>query len=275
MTGSLLITFREGLEAFLVVGIILSYLARVDMKKYSKWVFLGAGLGLAFAFALALLFQLVYTGYKSAIGELYLKVSIMGFAALVLSYMVVWMSKNSRHIKGNIEKKLDQAISVGGIFSLVLMAFLAILREGFETVLFLGALYGDQMGGEVLTGGIIGLVIAFAVTLTVFRGLKSVPLKFFFKVTGGLIILIAGGLIVNMIGVMQDINILPVIGGHLYDIGWIMEDSSAVGIFFKALFGYTHSPSLMQAVSYCGYLAFFTWLLNRRDIQPVEKGAHV
>ncbi len=274
MTGALLITFREGLEAFLVVGIILSYLARVDMKKHSKWVFLGAGLGLAFAFVMALVFQLVYTGYKSAIGELYLKVIIMGLASVVLSYMVIWMSKNSRHIKGNIEKKLDQAISVGGIFSLVLMAFLAILREGFETVLFLGAIYGDQMGREALAGGLLGLLLAFTVTLTVFRGLRSVPLKFFFKVTGGLIILIAGGLIVNMIGVMQDINILPVIGGRLYDMGWIMEDSSSVGIFFKALFGYTHSPSLMQAVSYCGYLAFFSWLLNRSGALPVENGAH-
>ncbi|VAX16465.1 hypothetical protein MNBD_NITROSPINAE01-477 [hydrothermal vent metagenome] len=263
MTGGLLITFREGLEAFLVVGIILSYLARVNLKKYNKWVYCGAGLGVLSAFILALFFQLVYTGFQSAMAELYIKVTIMSFAVLVLTYMLVWMAKNSSEIKGAVEQKLDRIVSTGSIMALVFMAYLAILREGFETVLFLGALYGSDLGSDALYGSVIGLFLAFAVTLTIFKGMKKVPIKRFFQITGALILVIAAGLLNNTIGIMQDINILPVVVSSLFDISWIMSDSSDVGIFFKALFGYTSAPSLLQVTTYLTYLTCAAYFLGR------------
>jgi high-affinity iron transporter len=262
MTGGFLITFREGLEAFLVIGIILSCLSRAGLTSYYKWIFGGAFLGVAGAFALAVVMQIFLSGFGGSEWEIYIKIGIMGFAVAVLSYMVVWMSSNARHIKGHVERKLDEAVSAGSVFALVFMAFLAVLREGFETVLFLGALYGDEMGAGVLNGGILGLVAAFAVTWGVFRGLKSLPVNTFFKITGALIVLIAAGLLTNMIGVLQDIKLIPMLTAEIYDISWLLSEDSEVGIFFKALFGYTSSPSVLQAVAYIGYVVATFFLLK-------------
>lgn len=274
MTAGLLITFREGLEAFLVVGIILSYLGRCNQKKCNKWVYLGVFLGLLGAFFLGFLFQIYYNGFESKIGELYLKVGIMGFAVVVLTYMVIWMSKNGRSIKGDLEKNIERVISTGSMVSLVFMSFLAILREGFETVLFLGALFGNEMDAPVFYGGALGLVIALVVTIALFKGLRNIPIKTFFNITGGLVMIIAAGLLVNMIGILQDIHLLPVLKPALFDLSWLMLDSSEVGIFFKALFGYTHSPSLIQVISYISYFAVImlfssSWdklLLRKREV---------
>lgn len=262
MTAGLLITFREGLEAFLVVGIILSYLGRCNMKKCNKWVYLGAFLGLLGAFFLGFLFQIYYTGFESTLGELYLKVGIMGFAIVILTYMVIWMSRNGRNIKGDLEKNLERVVSTGSMVALVLMAFLAILREGFETVLFLGALFGNEMDAPVFYGGAMGLVIAMVVTIAIFKGMRNIPIKKFFNITGSLIMLIAAGLLTNMIGILQDIQLLPVLKPAIFDLSWLMVDSSEIGIFFKALFGYTHNPSLIQVISYVSYFAVIMLLFN-------------
>ncbi len=273
MSAGLLITFREGLEAFLVVGIILTYLGRCNQKQCNKWVYAGVFLGLLSAFVLGYLFQVYYNGFESKIGELYLKVGIMGFAVVILTYMVIWMSKNSRNIKGDLEKNLERVISTGSVLALVFMSFLAILREGFETVLFLGALFGNEMNAPVFYGGALGLVIALTVTIALFKGMRNIPIKTFFNITGGLVMVIAAGLLVNMIGILQDIHLLPVLKPAVFDLSWLMIDSSEVGIFFKALFGYTHSPSLIQLISYLSYFAvitlfFSSWgkLLRKREV---------
>lgn len=265
MAAGLLITFREGLEAFLIVGIILTYLGRCNLKQHNKWVYLGVILGLFSAFLLGFVFQLYYNGFERSLGELHIKVGIMGFAVVVLTSMVIWMSRNGRDIKGNLEKDLDRAISTGSVLTLVLMSYLAILREGFETVLFLGALFGDEMQAPVFYGGALGLVLAVAVSIAIFKGMRNFPLKTFFNITGALIMLIAAGLLTNMIGILQDIHLVPVLKPALFDVGWLMIDSSEIGIFFKALFGYTHSPSLIQVISYVSYFAVILLSLSSWD----------
>ncbi len=277
MTAGLLITFREGLEAFLVVGILLAYLGRMNLKRYNKWIYLGVFLGLISAFGIGILFQVYYSGFESKLGELYLKIAIMGFAVVILTYMVIWMSKNARNLKAGIEKNLETAVTTGSVITLVAMAYLAILREGFETVLFLGAVFGDDMQAPVFYGGALGLILSLAVTIALFRGMRRIPIRLFFKVTGYLILIISAGLLTNMIGIMQDIKIIPQVVPSLFDISFIMNDSSEVGIFFKALFGYTHSPSLLQAVVYTSYFAVTVWILNYkpRAQKEMEEAATV
>jgi high-affinity iron transporter len=145
------------------------------------------------------------------------------------------------------------------------MSYLAILREGFETVLFLGALFGNDMDAPVFYGGAMGLVIALIVTIALFKGMRNIPIKTFFNITGGLVMVIAAGLLVNMIGILQDINLLPVLKPAIFDLSWLMIDSSEVGIFFKALFGYTHAPSLIQVLSYLSYFAAITMFFSSWD----------
>ncbi|MDH5639494.1 MAG: FTR1 family protein [Nitrospinota bacterium] len=260
----MLISFREGLEAFLVVGIILAYLGRMGMLSLRKWVYLGVGLGVFAAFALAFVFQVVLSGFESSLMEKYLKAGIMGFAVIVLTYVMAWMSRNSRVIKGAVEQEINTAVSAGNMIALMLVAFFAVVREGLETVLFLGALYGGGMDTSVLAGVALGLALSLLAALALFRGMKGLPVKTFFRVTGLLVLVISAGLLVNMIGILQDINAIPLLAPGIIDLSWLLDDNSTFGIFLKALFGYTARPSLAQVLAYTLYITVAYLLIFRK-----------
>ena len=131
------------------------------------------------------------------------------------------------------------------------------------------------MDAPVFYGGALGLVIALIVTIALFKGMRNIPIKTFFNITGGLVMVIAAGLLVNMIGILQDINLLPVLKPAVFDLSWLMIDSSEVGIFFKALFGYTHSPTLIQLISYLSYFAVITMFFNLWDKLLRKRGVEV
>jgi len=140
MLASFLITFREGLEAFLIVGIILSYLGKLQARRYNKYIYLGVFFGLIVSLFIAYIFQVVIYGMDNELYQHYLMIFILLFATVVLSYMVVWMANQSKQIKGEIEENLKKLVTTGNILGMVFLAFLAVLREGFETVLFFSSL---------------------------------------------------------------------------------------------------------------------------------------
>ena len=237
-----------------MVGIILAYLGRMGMLSLRKWVYLGVGLGVLAAFALAFVFQVVLSGFESSLMEKYLKAGIMGFAVIVLTYVMAWMSRNSRMIKGAVEQEINAAVSTGNMAALMLVAFFAVVREGLETVLFLGALYGGGIDTGVLVGVALGLALSLVAAMALFRGMKGLHVKTFFRVTGLLVLVISAGLLVNMIGILQDINAIPMLAPGIVNLTWLLDDNSPLGIFLKALFGYTARPSLAQVLAYAFYI---------------------
>jgi high-affinity iron transporter len=289
---ALLITFREVLEALLIVGIITTYLKRTDNKKYTKYVWLGAGLAVLASVGVAMLFQLVFTGFATMVSEMYLKIGIMIISTLLLTQMVFWMASHSRDLKGNTEDKMSKFISTGNVVGMVIHSFLVVLREGIETVFFFAAITGGNIGAAMQGwGAITGVIIAFAVSYLFFRGTMKVPLKTFFKVTGAFIILIAAGLLVQAISMMQDLEIIGSIIPHLYDLTWFLPEhpidydhylrdhgntpllSGEVGIFLKALFGYSSMPSIEEVIAYLGYFAGIYLLTSYRhdDVKQSSK----
>ncbi|HEY4549165.1 MAG TPA: FTR1 family protein, partial [Bacillus sp. (in: firmicutes)] len=265
---ALLITFREVLEALLIVGIITTYLKRTDNKKYTKYVWVGAGLAVLASVGAAMLFQLVFTGFAAMVSEMYLKIGIMIISALLLTQMVFWMASHSRDLKGNTENKMSKFISTGNVVGMVIHSFLVVLREGIETVFFFAAITGGNIGAAMQGwGAITGVVIAVVVSYLFFKGTMKISLKTFFKVTGAFIILIAAGLLVQAISMMQDLEIIGSIVPHLYDLTWLLPEhpidydhyirdhgtapllSGEVGIFLKALFGYASMPSIEEVIA--------------------------
>lgn len=286
---ALLITFRETLEALLIVGVITSYLKRVQRPEYTKYVWLGAILAVFASLGIALLFQIVLDGFASMGSQNYMKVAIMFISAALLTQMVFWMAEQSKNTTGKVQGKYDQYITTGNVVGMVVHAFLVVLREGVETVFFFAAITGGDIGKAIQSwGSLAGMLIASVVAFLFFRGAMRIPLKTFFKVTGAFIILIAAGLLVQGVSVLQDMKIIGSVAPHLYDLTWFMPEhpidemhyirdhgqhpilSGQVGIFLKALFGYASSPSLEEFLAYWGYfLALF--LLLRQS--PVEKKA--
>jgi high-affinity iron transporter len=287
---ALLITFREVLEALLVVGIITSYLKRMDHTKYTKYVWLGAGLAVLASIGVAMLFQVVFTGFAAMGSEMYLKISIMFISAVLLTQMVFWMAEHSRDMKKDMEGKMDYFISTGNMVGMVIHSFLVVLREGVETVFFFAAITGGNIGAAMQGwGAITGIVLAAVVSYLFFKSTMRVPLKTFFKVTGAFIILIAAGLLVQGISMLQDLNIIGSVMPHVYDITWFLPEhpidyehylrdhgvapvlSGDIGIFLKALFGYSSMPSLEEVIAYIGYFVVIYLLINVRNSKKTTK----
>lgn len=281
---ALLITFREALEALLIVGIITTYLKRVKRPEFTKYVWLGTTLAVLASFGVALLFQVVLTGFAAMGSEMYLKIGIMLVSTALLTQMVFWMAKQSRDIKGQVEGKLDRFITAGNVTGMVVHSFLVVLREGVETVFFFAAITGGNIQAAMQGwGAITGIVIAVVVSYFFFKGTMRIPLKTFFKVTGVFIILIAAGLLVQAISMLQDLGIIGSVMPHVYNLTWFMPEhpidyehyvrdtghtpliSGDAGIFFKALFGYSAMPSLEEVLAYLGYFVVLYLLVVRRN----------
>lgn len=265
MLASFLITFREGLEAFLIVGIILSYLGKLHATKYNKYIYLGVFIGIFISLFLAYIFQVLIYGMDNEVYQHYLMIFILLFATVVLSYMVVWMANQSKQIKGEIEENLKQLVTTGNILGMVFLAFLAVLREGIETVLFFSSLsISEEMSMEDgFIGAFLGLIISILLVYLLMKGSKNIPLKAFFKYTGLLILIIAGGLFGSAISMMQASELIPTFIPIVYDISNILDDRSIFGTFLRALFGYNSSPSFMHLISWFIYMSTALYLWKR------------
>ncbi|HEX6971929.1 MAG TPA: FTR1 family protein [Limnochordia bacterium] len=291
---ALLITFREALEALLIVGIILSYLRRTDRTAYSRWIWLGVGLALASSLVVAFLLQVVFVSFTFIAAEIYFKVGIMFIASLLLAHMVLWMAKQSRQVKSELEEALDQHTRAGNLRALVALSYFAVLREGVETVLFLAALGHGDIGAAVSGfGAITGFVLAGALAWMIFRTAVRVPLKLFFRVSGFALLLIAAGLCTQGVGILQDLGVIGSYHPQVFDLTWLMPEHpidemhfirdtgrhplipSEVGVFFKALFGYSAAPSIEEIAAYIAFFGgvwgFEAWL-GRRERQRAAAG---
>lgn len=274
-----LITFREGLEAILIVGLILSYLTRLNAEKYHKWIYAGVGLALVTSFLVALLFQVIFTGFSTFGAEIYLKITILFASVFLLTHMVIWMKKESKDINTNMQKKLNAAVTAGSVSALIIHSYLIVVREGVETVFFFAAISGGEIQKVFQSyGALSGLMLALVVGYMFFTGTMKISLKSFFNITGILIMFIAAGLLVQGIGMMQDMgkwgSLITTVDGkpaEMYNIVNIMPEhyqdelqykrdtgedvliNGQIGLFMAAMFGYSHNPTFEQVAAYWLY----------------------
>ncbi|MBM7701284.1 FTR1 family iron permease [Metabacillus iocasae] len=286
-----LITLREAIEAILIVGLVLSYLTRLNANQYKKWVYVGVGLALVSSFLVALLFQVVFTGFASFGSEVYLKVGIMFASVFLLTHMVVWMKKQTNDIKSDMQEKINAAVTAGSVSAMVIHSYLIVVREGVETVFFFAAISGGDIT-KVFTshGALSGLLLALIIGYLFFSGTMKFSLKNFFNITGILIMFIAAGLLVQGIGVLQDLgklgsvvttaegkpqeiyNIVHIMPEHYQDEMHYKRDtgedvliSGQIGLFMAAMFGYSHNPSFEQVIGYWGYFIFIFVMMRFFD----------
>lgn len=285
-----IITFREALEALLIVGIITTYLTKVNHAHWNKWVWVGVVFALFTSFGVALLFQVVLTGYGSMASENYLRFSIMFISAALLTHMVMFLGEQNINFQANIQAKVQHIVTTGSILNMLVHSFLVVLREGIETVFFFAAISGGDIQKAITSwGALFGLLAACGLAYYFFKGSKRIPLGTFFNITSVLLMFIAAGLIVQGIGVLQDLKLMGSLyntpGGEIAEvyniIGFMPEHpideeqyirdtgekpwiSGEVGIFFKAFLGYTHNPSLEEFTAYWSYYFFVFIALARK-----------
>lgn len=256
MLAGILITIREGLEAFLVIGILLGYLRKIDKPDAGRQIWLGAALALVLSLAAAAAVQFFSFALTEKASEIF-EAAVTLLAVGVLTWMVLWMQRQSRYIKGDLEEKLDQAVSENKILALVSLAFFAVMREGIETVLILFGVAKTAESG-LLTGAFLGLVIAAIISYLIFNTSVRLNLRRFFIVTGTLLLFIAAGMVSQAAHAFEEAGLLS---GALTNIVWnsahIISDSGLAGKMLRVFVGYTANPMLIQLMLYVAYIAFF------------------
>jgi len=262
MLSSFFIAFREGLEAFLIVGIIISYLFKIGEKRYIKHVIFGVIFAIVLSIGLAYIFELLFGGLEGKVEEIF-EGSVMLLAVVVLTYMIFWMNNQARRIKSDIKILVEKAINKGRIFSLFFLGFIVVFREGAETVLFFRAISYQIGSRELIIGGAIGIISSIVLALIFFVSTIKINLSLFFRITGILIMLIAAGLLSTSIHEFQEAGVLPIIKDNIYDISHILSTDSIAGGILKSLFGYNPSPSLLEIIIYLTYIAAIIILIRR------------
>ena len=266
--ATLVVVFRETLEAGLIVGIILTVLHRLRAMRYAPnvWtgVLLAVGLSGAAGWALSLATQATQGRWEQGIEGV---ISLV--ACGVLTHMIFWMDRQAKRIRPEIETRVETAVSRQELVAIMLLPFLAVLREGAETVLFLKAVAIQSSGSVSLVGGVLGGALAVAVTAAVFVGGRKVPLKPLFRTTGVVLLLVAAGMLAYGVDELEELGWIPQVMYPVWNINHILNEKEGLGSFLKALFGYNGNPSLTEVAAYVAYLVVVAVAL-KRTARPVS-----
>ena len=265
MGSSLLITLREGLEIALVLAVVVAYLNRIGRSDRIGAVWAGAAAAAGVCIAAGLAFNRFVGEFEGAWEQLIEGTLALG-AALVLTWMIFWMRGHARGIATELHARIDRAVERSPE-AVAMVAFVAVAREGFETVLFLlGAETASASGAQVVVGGLIGLGIAAVVGFLVFLGGGRVDIKRFFNWTGLLLILFAAGLAAKAVHEFRELFGLE---GTWYSkpVWEITEGPLASGFTYdllKGLFGWSADPERIRVAAYLAFVIPALWLYYRR-----------
>ena len=276
--SELLIVFREVLEASLIIGILYTYLNKIDNRNAIKQLWRGVSYALIASIAGSFLFQIVAGGFQGKAEKLFEGI-VMIIASITLATMIIWMAKN-QNIANEIKQKAEKSISDNklgiGIFSL---AFISVFREGIETILFLYGIFIKDGNISIilsLLGGLLGLGIGYLIFV---KG-KSVPVKTFFNVSSILLIFVASGMLaygvheLESAGIIMDYGRIWDINPELNSDGTypLFHDKGYIGGFFKGIFGYNGNPSLIEFLTWIISLNCFFYLYNQFRVVKKETG---
>lgn len=259
-----LIVFREALEASLIVGIILTVLARMNQRRYFPHILTSSLAAILVSVMAGLILRSLTENVQGKMEEL-IEGGISLAACGVLTYMIFWMDRQARTIKSELETEVEHALSTKELFVIMSLPFLAIFREGAETVLFLNAV-SSSSGAVSFWGGVSGFVLAVSIVFLIFVAGKKIPLKPLFKSTGWLLLLIAAGLLAYGIHELEEFGAIPVVYGPIWNINHILNEKEGLGAFLKSLFGYNGNPSLVEFLSYVTYLIVIYYFLQRSSM---------
>lgn len=271
MVASFLLSLREGLEAALIIGILLGALYKMNRANLRRAVWRGAGAaGMLSILAALALYGLgaEFEGRAEAIFE----GSAMLLAAGLLTWMIFWMQLQAGRLKSKLEADVHRAAFRGGERALFLLAFLAIGREGFELALFLTASSFTSNALQTLSGALAGIALAAFSGYLLFSTSRRLSLRRFFQVSNILLILFAAGLVAHGVHEFNEAGLIPPMIEHLWDINHLLDEKAPLGQFLAALLGYNGNPSLTEVATYVTYLAVVwltSWLLWSKNFSLI------
>ena len=264
-TTGLLTGLREGVEAALIVSIILAYLAKTGNQRHFSKIWLGAGAAIAVSIVIGVALFVTIGGFEAPAEQIFEGFAMIT-AAAVVTWMLFWMRRTAANIKGELHASVDRALTEGSAWGLSILAFTAVIREGIETSLFLlgQATAAGTEATSTLIGAVVGLLIAVGIGYGLYRGARVINLRTFFKWTGIALIFIAAGLLSHGIHEFIEAGWITIGTSTAFDISGILpHEDNLLGEMLRAIFGYTSSPEWITFISWLAYVVIVLYLYTR------------
>jgi high-affinity iron transporter len=253
MIPTFVITLREGVEASLIVGIIAAFLVKEGHRDALRQMWLGIGIAVALCVSVAVTLEIVgqdlpqrqQEGLETVIGLI---------AVMAVTYMIVWMRRNARGIKATLEGDAASALAAGSTMALVAMAFLAVLREGLETSVFLLAAFQNSTDTAAAgSGAVLGLLAAIAIGIGLYRGGVGINLSRFFRITGVVLVFVAAGLLATAAHTAHEAGWINGLQGQALDLSWLVQPGTISGSLLTGMLGLQPNPTVIEAAVYLIY----------------------
>ena len=281
MINGLLIGLREGVEASLVVGIVVAYLVRTGNREHLPKVWAGTIAAIAAAVLLGLALYIT-VGELGTPYEQIFEGTTMLLATGIVTWMLFWMRGQARAMRGHLEAQLARALGSGGAWGLAVLAFTSVIREGIECSLFvfgqITAVTGAQ-GAEgaqgVLVGTLIGLVIAAGIGFAIYRGSRRIDLRAFFAWTGIALVFVAAGLVSRAVHEFVEVGVIRVGTQSAFNVSGVLSQDQGLGSLLRAIFGYSSQPEVVTLVVYLAYVVavIALYVAPQRPARPTPSRA--
>lgn len=268
MLANFLIGLREGLEAGLVVGILIAYLKKLGRTDVLPrlWIGIGAAIALSLAVGAILTFGPYGLSFQ---GQEILGGSLSILAVGLVTWMILWMARSARDLRGDLQGKLDAAIQGAGL-GIVVLGFVTVGREGIETALFIWATAKSTGDGAAIStvGALLGILVATALAYLIFRGLVRINLSRFFTWTGLFLVVVAAGVLSYGIGDLQEAGVIPGWSQAAFSLAHLVSPSSWYGALLGGIFNFTPEPTWAQFIAWLAYLVVVTVVFVLRSRAP-------
>ncbi|HEX3317372.1 MAG TPA: iron uptake transporter permease EfeU [Solirubrobacteraceae bacterium] len=277
MLPTFIIGLREGVEAALIVGIIAAFLRQEERRDALRYVWLGVCAAALLCLVVGVVLQVVDQDLPEKQQE-GLETVVALAAVGMVTFMIVWMRRNARGLRKELEKSAAGALVRGSIVALVAMAFFAVLREGFETAVFLLAAFDSAANPAAAgAGAVIGLAVALAIGYGIYRGGVKINLQRFFRLTAIVLVLVAAGLLASAVHTAHEAGWLDALQGQALDLSWLIDPGSVSSSLLTGMLGLQQQPTVAEVVVYMLYavpvLAYVLWPQRARPRQAAVQAA--
>jgi len=269
---TLVIGLREGLEASLIVGIIASFLAKNGRRDALKATWIGVGAAVVLCLAIGIALVTLASELPQRPQEA-LETVVGAFAVVMVTFMILWMSKHARSMKRELEGAAAEALQRGSAGALVAMAFLAVLREGFETSVFLVSVIQESDDATTATlGAFLGIIVAVVIGYGIYRGGVKLNMARFFKGTGAVLVLVAAGLTMTVLHTAHEAGWINAGQDMAVNLTWLVRPGTVWASLLTGVLGLQPKPTVIEAVGWLVYaipmLAYVLWPRPQRP-KPV------
>ena len=266
---------REGVEAALIISIICAYLARTGHRSQFARVFVGAGLAGVLSAFLGVALYVTVGSFQAPYEQLFEAATLL-LAAGVVTWMLFWMRRQAASVRNELQAAVDRALREGSVTAMAVLAFVAVLREGIETALFLvGQAASAERGAPAgVAGAVAGQAVAALLGVGFYQGSRRINIGTFFRWTGIGLVFIAGGLVAKAAHELIEISVVTIGNQALFDLSGVLphepEGGNVVGQFLHVVFGYSATPEIFTFVAWLAYIAVVLTLFLRpvRRLQP-------